>query len=285
MELCCSTCSLCILRVLPRFVFALPPPSHSWLYKPPSTLEIPQTLNVHLWPTQDQVQSWVAEETACAADKHLKGSKAVHDHPKSSASENHVRKSWVRMNQLDIKLDTYGCQSSKATGEPPTVLGNSAYWAIRNAVKAALADPITAAMRADWAEMGNKTAAPSPSAAACSSTASPKASVTVPADVRVLCPATTFNIRQAISSGGDPTAQFAALRARQAAALEARAKKEGSGAASSPSNLGAVAPVSPSDAGSASSSASAPSTVAALVPSGAGAEVAASAVAPVVVAQ
>lgn len=257
--------------------------TNTWLYKPPSTLEIPQVLNVHLWPTQDQVQTWVAEEAAASADAKKPAGKAVHEHPKSSASDNHVRKSWVRMNQLDIKLDTYGCQSSKATGEPPTVLGNSIYWAIRNAVKAALADPITAAMRADWPEIAGKAATPtacaasSPSdGAASSSSASPTPlSVSVPADVRVLCPATTFNIRQAISSGGDPTVQLEAVRARQAAALEARAKKDGA------AGLAAVAPVS----AEVQSAASAPSTVAALVPSGAGAEVAASAVEPVVAAQ
>ena len=250
--------------------------STSWLYKPPSTLEIPQNLNVHLWPTQDQVQSWIAEESA--AEKHKPDSKAVHAHPKSSAAENHVRKSWVRMNELDIKLDTYGCQSSKATGEPPTVLGNTVYWAIRNAVKAALADPITAAMRADLPEAAKVASSPSASASASAS-----AGVSIPADVRVLCPATTFNIRQAISSGGDPVAQFAAVHARKVAAAEARAKKEAGGSASpSSASLAAVAPVDASVA--ASASASKPSTAAAQVPSGAGAEVAASAVAAPVVA-
>lgn len=170
-------------------------------YKPPSTLEIPQQFNVHLWPTQDQVNNWKREERAAqlkASEMHASGSGTASPPPRAASrgvlslvssrvSVNPVRKSWLRLSPLDIVVDPYGVQSSKASGEPPTVLGNAVYFAVRNAVKAAIEDRTKAA-----------------AAVAAKTDSSAPAAPIVDIDVQLVCPATTFNIRQAIQSMGRP---------------------------------------------------------------------------------
>jgi xanthine dehydrogenase molybdopterin-binding subunit B len=145
---------------------------NTWLYKPPSTLEIPLQLNIRLWPLAGQVRAWQEEE------KKLSGGE---DAPSTGlatrlalpSKDNKFRKHWMRIDPSGNLIDPYGVQSSKASGEPPLVLGNAVWYAIRAAVQYARWQRYTAAGRG----------------------------VTLyQTDAELLCPATTFNTFAAINA-------------------------------------------------------------------------------------
>ena len=150
---------------------------NTWLYKPPSTLEIPHRFNVRLYPLQSQISAWQDEERRRAAESGGAARAAgVLERVAQAHPSNRLRKGWLRVDALDQVIDPYSVQSSKTTGEPPLVLANAVYFAIRQAVRAALGQTMY--------EPGAQQPA----------TAAP--------DVFLACPATTFNIRQSILSAG-----------------------------------------------------------------------------------
>jgi len=145
---------------------------NTWLYKPPSTLEIPLQLNVRLWPLAGQVRSWQEEE------RRLQGAEAA---PSAGLAarlalphrDNRYRKQWLRLDPAGNLIDPYGVQSSKASGEPPLVLGNAVYYALRQAVQYARWARYQAAGRSIRLEE---------------------------TDVDLICPATSFNTFQAVNA-------------------------------------------------------------------------------------
>jgi hypothetical protein len=152
---------------------------NTWLYKPPSTLEIPHRFNVRLYPLQSQISAWKDEERRRAAESGgVTRAAGVLERVAQAHPSNRLRKGWLRVDALDQVIDPYGVQSSKTTGEPPLVLANAVYFAIRQAARAALGQTMY--------EPGVQ----QPVAAA--------------PDVFLACPATTFNIRQSILSVGQP---------------------------------------------------------------------------------
>ena len=162
---------------------------NTWLYKPPSTLEIPHQFNVRLYPLQSQISQWKDEERKHAGEDALA---PVFDRIAQAHPNNPLRKGWLRVDALDQVIDPYGVQSSKTTGEPPLVLANTVYFAIRQAVRAALNQPTYGV-------------------AAAAAAAVPVGDVR---DVVLTSPATTLNIRQAILSNGMPRRHVLADRVR-----------------------------------------------------------------------
>ena len=165
---------------------------NTWSYKLPTTLEIPQQFNVRLYPLASHIKAWTEEEkkrqtadaTAATSSGAASSSGSAPRSPPSSLHLSHpfnrLRKSWLRLDSLHQVIDSMGVQSSKSVGEPPLVMANTVYLAIRNAIKAYAND-----MRKET------TAAGSYSSALPVGTASA-------GEVVLQCPATPFNIRQAV---------------------------------------------------------------------------------------
>eukprot|EP01113_Clastostelium_recurvatum_P023005 TRINITY_DN2752_c0_g1_i3.p1 TRINITY_DN2752_c0_g1~~TRINITY_DN2752_c0_g1_i3.p1 ORF type:complete len:1750 (+),score=441.03 TRINITY_DN2752_c0_g1_i3:527-5251(+) len=168
---------------------------NTWLYKPPSTLEIPMQFNVHLYPLISQYDEWRDEEKKHAEKAPIAGE----GHP-----ANPLRKPGVKLDSHHKVIDPYGIQSSKTTGEPPLVLSNAVYFAIRNALKNYMGVPQYLPGGVDTPK---GTPLPRPKGekqkpADEGPSSQPASFNPITDEFKLICPATTFNIVESIIHPG-----------------------------------------------------------------------------------
>lgn len=95
----------------------------TWTYKPPSTTEFPEQLNIFLYPCDEYDVELVSRPCQLSIS-----GKAVDEKLRA------VRFRDKSVNQDDM-LDSFGVYSSKTTGEPPLVLGNTLFFALENCIE------------------------------------------------------------------------------------------------------------------------------------------------------
>jgi tRNA(Arg) A34 adenosine deaminase TadA len=143
----CVTCEEILVRPADGRLLS----DSTWTYKIPTTTEIPRHFTVTLYPD--------------AHDVALLPATALHEHVSALESmgtihqldlERETRKRFVGRGR-DVLLDSFGVHSSKTTGEPPLVLANSVFFAIKMAVHAFRKQQHTAAD--DWSHFLSHTPA------------------------------------------------------------------------------------------------------------------------------